>query len=327
MKREPIKLTLLILSLFCITISFIELSEATDVKEVINDKKNITAIERYPMIDQTNASGSETNNTESLIVTSDKKCIYCYSTMPAQANVCSKCRMDQRWYLNYFRIGDFLLMISLLISLGMMYFSHLNYKMAKSENIKASEAVERADKALIRASAVEDMAKKLQADIQDKSDEVVRLGSGLHQFDIEITKTNSELTSINQRVEESSHGVSRLKEKIEQLTLIRIIKHEKSSILTEDLLRGQVHRIMGPYTLTLPPAKVGLWGAFGAGVNEVFSVKPSEGESIRLNLTPLVSGNKVTSLGEVGAKINFVCYDNGVWDAISSTAIFIDGGR
>jgi len=262
-------------------------------------------------------------NSASLATSTEKNCLYCNLSMPIQANVCSKCNRDQRWYFNYLRIGDILLLVSLLISFGMMYLSYSNFQVAKIERDKASEA-------LRRASAAEDKVtagmQHLQHDIENRSEDVRRIESRVKEVVIEISKTKNELKGINKRVEKESDRVARVERDQEESTLVKIIKHGKSSELSEDALRGQIHQIMGPYTLTLPPAKVGLSGTFSAGVEGVFSLKAGRNDRIILHGVPLPTGNKITSMGVIEAKISLVCISDNVWDSLGETAIFADGG-
>jgi len=90
---------------------------------------------------------------------SGKKCRYCDMPMPRLARVCVHCNRDQRWYLNYFRRGDLLLLIFILVSLALVYFSHENYLELREERVKAGEAFQ-------RALSAEDIGKKAQQELE-----------------------------------------------------------------------------------------------------------------------------------------------------------------
>jgi hypothetical protein len=90
---------------------------------------------------------------------SGKKCKYCDMSMPRLARVCVHCNRDQRWYLNYFRRGDLLLLIFILISLALVYFSHENFLKLREERLKAGEALQ-------VALTAEDIVKKAQQELE-----------------------------------------------------------------------------------------------------------------------------------------------------------------
>lgn len=77
----------------------------------------------------------------------ETKCAYCDSPMLLRARVCVNCNRDKRWFLNYFRGGDLLLLVSILVSFGMVYLSYQNFHEAREEHVKASEALKIASKA------------------------------------------------------------------------------------------------------------------------------------------------------------------------------------
>jgi hypothetical protein len=90
---------------------------------------------------------------------SGKKCKYCDMPLPRLARVCAHCRRDQRWYLNYFRRGDIILLIFILVSLVLVYFSYENLRKSGEERVKASEALQ-------QALSAEDIVKKAQQEIE-----------------------------------------------------------------------------------------------------------------------------------------------------------------
>lgn len=110
-----------------------------------------------------------------------KKCRYCSSPILAAAKVCPICKLNQRWWLNYFRIGDLLLLISICISFGMVYFSYSNFHEAREERIKASDAANRALQAenLVKAAnervaVIEESSRETENQIKKVRDNIVK---------------------------------------------------------------------------------------------------------------------------------------------------------
>jgi hypothetical protein len=90
---------------------------------------------------------------------SGKECKYCDTPMSRLARVCVHCNRDQRWYLNYFRLGDLLLLIFILVSLALVYFFHENFLESREERGKSGEARQ-------RALSAEDIDKKAQQELE-----------------------------------------------------------------------------------------------------------------------------------------------------------------
>jgi hypothetical protein len=90
---------------------------------------------------------------------SGKRCKYCDMPMPRLARVCAHCQRDQRWYLNYFRRGDILLMIFILVSFVLVYFSYENLRESREERSKAGEAFQ-------RGLSAEDIVQKAQQELE-----------------------------------------------------------------------------------------------------------------------------------------------------------------
>jgi hypothetical protein len=314
-----------ILSLFWITFLF-NFSDATDRKGVLKDSKNPITVKSLSMTENNIEQQKPSDPKDGLLVAAspEKKCIYCDLPIPINAHVCAKCGRDQRWYFNYVRIGDVFLLISILISVFIVYYSHKNLKEIQSEHVKASQAFERARAA---EDKVEDSRSQLQKEIKKGDEDVARIGSLVREVETEIVKANQEVLNIKEKVKKESERVAKVEESQEQSTLVKTIIHKKSSNLSEDILRGQVHKVMGPYTLTLPPAKVGLSGTFRAGVSATFSVKARQEDLIILGGTSLSNGNKISSDGSTGAMIKLVCLNPNTWEDEGSNSTFIDGGK
>ncbi len=90
---------------------------------------------------------------------SGKKCKYCDMPMPRLARVCFHCNRDQRWFSNYFRSGDVLLLIFILVSLALVYAFHENFLESREERGKAGEALQ-------RALSAEDLVKKAEQELE-----------------------------------------------------------------------------------------------------------------------------------------------------------------
>ena len=81
----------------------------------------------------------------------DKKtCPYCRTHIHPDASVCQHCRYHQRWWLNYFQQFGFL------VSIGLLGFSIWQLTVALQQRTKADEALQ-------RASAVEQVAKRTES--------------------------------------------------------------------------------------------------------------------------------------------------------------------
>ncbi len=90
---------------------------------------------------------------------SGKKCKYCDMPMSRLARVCVHCSRDQRWYVNYFRFGDLLLFIFILVSLALVYFFHENSRQSREEQSRAGEALQ-------RTISTEDSVKKAEQELE-----------------------------------------------------------------------------------------------------------------------------------------------------------------
>ncbi len=90
---------------------------------------------------------------------SGKKCKYCDMPMSRLARVCVHCGRDQRWFWNYFRRGDLLLFVFILVSIALVYFAHENLRESREERIKAGEALQ-------SVRSVEDIVKNAQQELE-----------------------------------------------------------------------------------------------------------------------------------------------------------------
>src|SRR5688500_824455 len=86
----------------------------------------------------------------------NKKCRYCLQDIPTIASVCSRCVRDQNPFFNHLKVDH----IGLIIALIMMVLAYLQFDEAKKERTKASEALERAQRANARADILEGVVKE-----------------------------------------------------------------------------------------------------------------------------------------------------------------------
>ena len=89
---------------------------------------------------------------------------------------------------------------------------------------------------------------------------------------------------------------------------------------------GQLVRVNGAYTITLPSAVVGMHCVVEATTAAIFSLDPSGVETIELDGTVLAGGNKATSNGALRASIYLFCEVAGAWVARTIVPSFADGG-
>jgi hypothetical protein len=90
---------------------------------------------------------------------------------------------------------------------------------------------------------------------------------------------------------------------------------------------GQIHRITGAYTLTLPTGAIGMNATFRATTASTFSVKAGESDNFIMLGTALHDADKITSVGNAGDTVS-IYWDDVVsaWIADSMNALFTDGG-
>lgn len=121
------------------------------------------------------------------------------------------------------------------------------------------------------------------------------------------------------------YAIDHLASKVTQTRLLEIVSHDKDSDVTESTMQGNIHRVMGAYTLTLPPARPGLHGLFVAQVASVFSIKASPNDHILLGGNELPKGNKISSDGYNSDHVYLRCLNANTWEAEAS-GLFTDGG-
>jgi hypothetical protein len=134
---------------------------------------------------------------------SGKKCKYCDMPMARLARVCAHCRRDQRWYLNYFRRGDIILLIFILVSLVLVYFSYDNLRQSREERIKATEALQRALSAEEIVKKAEQELEKLKLSGEEGKKEVEKIGSL-------VKEAEGKLSSVDPLTKEARQKADRL---------------------------------------------------------------------------------------------------------------------
>jgi len=155
----------------------------------------------------------------------------------------------------------------------------------------------------------------------------IRIDSALKDLiNRQLEEQRIEKDGIIKQLEEQKENLSKLNENNEKSQLIKIVPHDRNSNLMDLDMQGQMHKLMGPYTLTLPPAAPGLHGYFVSEAKEVFHIKPYKNDHIVLWGNPIPNGNKVTSDGSKYATLYVSCWSENTWDAHAINSIFVDGG-
>ncbi len=108
---------------------------------------------------------------------SGRKCKYCDMPMARLARICVHCNRDQRWYRNYFRRGDFFLLIFILVSWALVYFSYKTFLELREERDKAGEALQRALSAGDIVEKAQQELEKLKLSGEEGRKEVDRISS------------------------------------------------------------------------------------------------------------------------------------------------------
>ncbi len=109
--------------------------------------------------------------------------------------------------------------------------------------------------------------------------------------------------------------------------LTSIITDGATANITTAQMKGQVHRITGAYTLSLPAAVPGLNAEFIATTAAVFSLDVQVAtDIIILNGVSLAAGNKATSDASINATIFLECTAAGTYRGNAILGVFSDGG-
>jgi hypothetical protein len=196
-----------------------EIFPYTAEDRIMNTQENWPVIDENKELQRTPESKQSAAN----VKPSEKKCIYCYTPMSIYARVCSSCNRDQRWYLNYFRIADLLLLLSILISFGMVYFSYRNFHESREERVKASEALQRASKAEDLVKQGEQQLKQLQVASIEGRKEVNRITSLVKEAENKLAKveeatkeTRQKAGDLSRQLDQYAEGERLARKKIEE---------------------------------------------------------------------------------------------------------------
>lgn len=106
----------------------------------------------------------------------------------------------------------------------------------------------------------------------------------------------------------------------------QVTTHAASENVTAASMYGNYHRITGAYTVTLPAAVVGMHASFRATSAAIFSIDCQGADSFSLGGTTLAAGNKITSDGNSGARVELSCDVANLWVVKNITGVVIDGG-
>lgn len=147
------------------------------------------------------------------------------------------------------------------------------------------------------------------------SDEINVAGlSGLLVGDQHVIDAEVEAISINEVVEDTSPQLGANLNKSTFGIVENITSHSATEAVTASTMYGNIHKITGAYTLTLPAAVVGMSGLFRATTAAIFSIKA--GVSCHFEMidgTVLDNGDKQTSGGTKNAWLHIHCEVANVW--------------
>lgn len=110
-------------------------------------------------------------------------------------------------------------------------------------------------------------------------------------------------------------------------SVLQITSHSATEAVTAATMYGNVHKITGAYTVTLPAAVVGMSGTFRASIAAVFSVDTNASDHFETyDGTVLDAGDKLTSSGVKNEWLDIYCESANTWIVRRQGGVFIDGG-
>lgn len=190
---------------------------------------------------QENLEHKQSEHSESTKLTN---CRYCNQAIPIAASVCYICRRSQKWYFNYFRIADFLLLISICISFGMVYFSYKNTQLtsqnlsvSRREAARASEAANRANEAWNLANQGQDKLTQLEPSVRQAKEDVSRINDLVKQGE-------AKLRSVTEIAKQAEKAASAINETAEFQILVAKAKDD-SRLAFDRLIR--ISENVGPF--------------------------------------------------------------------------------
>lgn len=110
------------------------------------------------------------------------------------------------------------------------------------------------------------------------------------------------------------------------LAILSLVDVDSSRALISSEMLGQVVKVNGAYTVSLPPSAIGMHCVIEATTAAIYSVDPNGTEVIELDGTALAAGNKITSNGTKRASIYIYCEVAGTWIARTLIPSLSDGG-
>jgi len=106
-----------------------------------------------------------------------------------------------------------------------------------------------------------------------------------------------------------------------------INSHSATEAVTAATMYGDVHKITGAYTVTLPTAVIGMSGTFRASTAAAFSVKAGAADHFEMfDGTVLDAADKITSGGTKNEFVTVYCESANTWIVIGQNGAFTDGG-
>jgi hypothetical protein len=106
-----------------------------------------------------------------------------------------------------------------------------------------------------------------------------------------------------------------------------LVTDSETGTLDAANMYGQVHRVTGNYTLTLPTGAAGMSATFRATTASTYSIKAGETDNFILLGTALNDADKITSMGGAGDTVSIYWDDTvSAWIADSMNVLFTDGG-
>jgi len=108
---------------------------------------------------------------------------------------------------------------------------------------------------------------------------------------------------------------------------VKLLTNSETGAIAAADMYGQIHRVTGAYTLTLPAGAIGMNATFRATTASTFSIKAGESDNFIMLGVALDDADKITSVGNAGDTVS-IYWDDTVssWIADSMNCLFTDGG-
>jgi len=103
--------------------------------------------------------------------------------------------------------------------------------------------------------------------------------------------------------------------------------HAATEAVTAATMYGNVHKVTGAYTVTLPAAVVGMRGYFRASTAAVFSIDTNAADHFEdYEGTVYAAGEKLTSGGTKNEAVEIYCESANTWIVKWQRGVFFNGG-